>query len=100
MFKMANDPSHMFKKELNRVERIGIREVAKEWLLSRFDAELGSALHFTALDDEHEILNSQFKGLEVEEGITLSHFAMTDGGAVVAVCFDEEDEYVFYGISL
>lgn len=100
MFKMANNPSHMFKDDLNRVERIGVRKVAEEWLEERFDTTLGSALHFTTLDNNYEILNSQVKTLEVEEGISLSHFAMTSGGAVVAVCFDEEDEYVFYGISL
>ena len=91
----ANMTTEQFKKELSQVEKEGMKSI----ISAKFESEIGfdpvPNCYFTKIGD-HYGLTYQDNETQLESGITLSSFAMTHLGEVVAVCLSDEDEYVFY----
>lgn len=95
MRKLDNITTKDFKQEINAVESEGMKEIIKRV----FQRECGFnplPLCYSTYIGDHRGLTYQDNETEIEEGVRLSSFAITEDEKVVAVCFDEEDKYVFY----
>lgn len=87
------------KDELTTLEKAGMQKIIKEAFESRYDFNPLPYCNFTHIGDYYG-LTYQPNETELEEGtgICLSSFAVTKKGDLIAVCFDENDDYVFYEV--
>lgn len=83
-----------FKDRWSDTELEGVRSV-----VFRIFDEVGYNLRSTTFythNNDHAILNDQGNDVPLDEGVYLSHFALTYDGMIVAVGFDEDEEEIYY----
>lgn len=89
------------KKELSRVEEKGVEAHIEEVFENLFGFSLLEETFWTTgfnVPEEHEGLG--FNGrIEIDDGIFLHHFALTDNNIVVAVCENGEEFELYYRIA-
>lgn len=92
----------MFEGTISRNDTDYMFHIIDRWFEINRGFSIRQSLH--VVNDTHytgyAMVNCQDKSIEMEEGVTLTHFSLTPSKQVVAVCFDEDEVYVYYDIGL
>lgn len=94
----CNVTTQDFLNQLNTMERKALKTIALEVGVEYFGFDLSPLLHYVERGEDYAMINCQDKSLELESGVTINSFAITINSEPIVVCFDEEDEYVFYRV--
>lgn len=94
-----------FKNKWTDLELLGVKATvnASNFFAEEFNGSTATdslATFYTSSNpDDHAKLNVQENEFSMDGGESnLSHFALTHDHRVVAVCFDADEEYVFYRV--